>query len=48
MTAFDCNVTNVSPLATAIAKPQDAVFCVAGNTTCALTTGAKRPLYAYK
>lgn len=48
MTAFDCNVTNVSPLATPIAPPQDAVFCVAGNATCQLTAGAKRPLYAYK
>lgn len=48
MTAFDCKVTNVSPLATPIAPPRDAVWCLPGNATCKLTTGAKRPLYAYK
>ncbi|KAL8277974.1 hypothetical protein RQP46_009606 [Phenoliferia psychrophenolica] len=47
MTGFDCNVTNVNPAATAISAPQDPVFCMPGNTTCQLTTGAKRPLYAY-
>ncbi|KAK4703604.1 hypothetical protein P7C70_g2613, partial [Phenoliferia sp. Uapishka_3] len=48
MTGFDCNVSGVSPLATPIAKPRDAVFCIPGDTTCTLTAGAKRPMYAYK
>lgn len=47
MTAFDCNVINSPPGATAIAPPSDPTFCRPGNTTCAPKTGAKRPLYAY-
>ncbi|KAK4703440.1 hypothetical protein P7C70_g2778, partial [Phenoliferia sp. Uapishka_3] len=47
MTGFDCNVSNVSPLATPIAKPQNAVYCNPGDATCTLTAGAKRPMYAY-
>ncbi|KAL8293619.1 hypothetical protein RQP46_000320 [Phenoliferia psychrophenolica] len=47
MTAFDCNVTNVSPLATAISAPQDPVYCSSANSTCVTTPGAKRPLYVY-
>ncbi|KAL8280211.1 hypothetical protein RQP46_007325 [Phenoliferia psychrophenolica] len=47
MTAFDCKVTNVNPAATKIAPPQDAVLCLPSNSTCKLTAGAKRPLYAY-
>lgn len=48
VTGFDCNVTGSNPLATAIAAPQDPTFCMPGNTTCVTTSGAKRPLYAYK
>lgn len=47
MTAFDCNVTNVSPQATALAAPKDPIYCLPGGT-CVPTPGAKRPLYAYK
>ncbi|KAM0753256.1 hypothetical protein T439DRAFT_346875 [Meredithblackwellia eburnea MCA 4105] len=47
MTAFDCSVSNVNPAATAIAPPQDAVFCANGYNTGNCTSGAKRPLYAY-
>lgn len=47
MTAFDCNVTNSLPNATAIAAPSDPTYCPSTNTTCTPTTGAKRPIYTY-
>ncbi|KAL8291898.1 hypothetical protein RQP46_002156 [Phenoliferia psychrophenolica] len=46
MTAFDCNVTNVSPLATGFAPLTNAVYCPAGDASCGGKT-AQRPLYAY-
>lgn len=45
--SFDCNVTGSPGNATAISPPNNAVFCMPGDTTCVPTAGAKRPLYAY-
>ncbi|KAL8277450.1 hypothetical protein RQP46_010172 [Phenoliferia psychrophenolica] len=45
MTAFDCSVTGSLSSATAIAPPQDPVYCAASNKTCVTTSGSKRPLY---
>ncbi|POY71101.1 hypothetical protein BMF94_5858 [Rhodotorula taiwanensis] len=45
MTAFDCTVTGSPADATAIAAPQDPVFCKDDPISC--TKGSKRPIYAY-
>ncbi|GAA5992324.1 hypothetical protein JCM10908_000426 [Rhodotorula pacifica] len=45
MTAFDCVVTGSPADATAIAPPQDPVFCKNNASRC--TKGSKRPIYAY-
>ncbi|KAL8276115.1 hypothetical protein RQP46_011497 [Phenoliferia psychrophenolica] len=47
MTAFDCSVTNANPAATKIGPLSDATWCKPGDASCKLTTGAKRPMYAY-
>ncbi|KAM0749715.1 hypothetical protein T439DRAFT_357244 [Meredithblackwellia eburnea MCA 4105] len=48
MTAFDCAVTGASAAAVPISlPPSDPTYCAAGNTSCTLTTGPKRPIYTY-
>lgn len=48
VTAFDCSVTGADAAATAIGPLSDATWCKPGDASCKLTTGAKRPMYAYK